>query len=357
VPAERPPLHAAPPRLARPVRGRPSAHALAQSGIALAVMAALAFALGWLVAGRVLRPVRTITITATARAISATSLHERLPLTEPDDEFTELAATLNDLLARLEASFTAQRHFVANASHELRTPLTLDRTLLQLALRNPHMSVEQWCTTGQELLESGQQQERLLEALLTLATSEGGISNREPADLSEAAAASLHATCPEADRQRVRVETSLHPAPVLGDPHLIERRRGRAVRRRPDRGNRTDPQPPCPDAGRGPHPPARTVTAFRGAKNRDGHALRSGRHHSGRQPQQRWTADRRCLRLPTMSHPTHPRTAGGRRAHPILNFCRCWRFALPATRGRRSSSDTVRSRPVLRCASRSSVPP
>ena len=56
------------------------------------------------------------------------------------------------------------------------------------------------------------------------------------------------------------------------------------------------------------------------AKNRDGHALRSGRHHSGRQPQQRWTADRRCLRLPTMSHPTHPRTVGGRRAHPILNF-------------------------------------
>src|SRR5207247_506518 len=78
---------------------------LAQSGIALAVMAALAFALGWLVAGRVLRPVRAIT--ATARAISATSLHQRLALTGPDDEFSELAATLNDLLARLEAAFTA----------------------------------------------------------------------------------------------------------------------------------------------------------------------------------------------------------------------------------------------------------
>jgi HAMP domain-containing protein len=70
---------------------------LTQSGIALAVMAALAFALGWLVAGRVLRPVRAIT--ATARAISATSLHERLTVTGPDDEFSELAGTLNDLLA------------------------------------------------------------------------------------------------------------------------------------------------------------------------------------------------------------------------------------------------------------------
>ncbi len=194
---------------------------LAQSGIALAVMAALAFTLGWLVAGRVLRPVRTIT--AAARAISATSLHERLTVTGPDDEFSELAGTLNDLLARLEASFTAQRHFVANASHELRTPLTLDRTLLQLALRNPGTTTEQWRATGQELLESGIHTEHVLEALLTLASSEGGISSREPTDLSEAAVASLHATRPEAGRQQLRMETSLHPAPVLGDPNLIER--------------------------------------------------------------------------------------------------------------------------------------
>jgi signal transduction histidine kinase len=194
---------------------------LTQSGIALAVMAGLAFVLGWLVAGRVLGPIRTIT--ATARAISATSLHERLAITGPDDEFTELATTLNGLLARLEASFTAQRHFLASASHELRTPLTLDRTLLQVALRNPATTTERWRATGYELLESGRQQERLLEALLTLATSEGGISHREPADLSEAAAASLHACGPEAGRQRLRVETSLKPAPVPGEPNLIER--------------------------------------------------------------------------------------------------------------------------------------
>jgi signal transduction histidine kinase len=194
---------------------------LAQSGIALAVMAAVAFALGWLVSGRVLRPVRTIT--AAAQAISATSLHERLALAGPDDEFKELAGTLNDLLARLEAAFTAQRHFVANASHELRTPLTLDRTLLQVTLRNPKATVQQWRATGQEVLESGQHQERLLEALLTLATSEAGIGSREPADLSEAAAAGLRAAGPETQRNRVEVKALLHPAPVLGDPSLIER--------------------------------------------------------------------------------------------------------------------------------------
>lgn len=194
---------------------------LTQSSIALAVMAALAFALGWVVAGRVLQPVRTIT--AAARAISATRLDQRLALAGPDDEFKELADTLDELFGRLEASFRSQRHFVANASHELRTPLTLDRTLLQLALRQPATTNQQWRTLGQELLESNIHQDHILEALLTLATSEGGISHRETADLSRLAAASLHAAKPEAEPRQLDIQTVLDPAPVYGDPNLIER--------------------------------------------------------------------------------------------------------------------------------------
>ena len=76
-------------------------------------------------------------ITATAQDISASNLSRRLRLGGRDDEFTRLGETLNDLFARLEASFQAQRHFVANASHELRTPLTAERTLLQVALADP----------------------------------------------------------------------------------------------------------------------------------------------------------------------------------------------------------------------------
>jgi signal transduction histidine kinase len=231
LPGQRPGIHAC--RPASPGcevlfrAGAQHAHAvdlhvlLVQSAIALAVMAALAFALGWLVAGRVLRPLRAIT--ATARAISATSLHERLALAGPDDEFKELADTLDALLARLEASFTAQRNFVASASHELRTPLTLDRTLLQVALRNPNGTIEQWRDTGQELLESGKQQERILEALLTLATSQAGLSRREPVDLSEVTAARLRAARSQIARRRLQVQTSLSRAPVLGDLDLIER--------------------------------------------------------------------------------------------------------------------------------------
>jgi signal transduction histidine kinase len=198
-----------------------------QSAFALAVMAALAVVLGWLVAGRVLRPLRAIT--ATARRISATSLHERIALAGPDDEFTDLAGTLNDLLARLEASFTAQRHFVASASHELRTPLTLDRTLLQVALRDTGATVEQWRSTGQEVLESGQQQERLLEALLTLATSEAGLARREPVDLAEVATASLLTTDRDIKHQRLHVTASTDPALLLGDSDLIERLVGNLV--------------------------------------------------------------------------------------------------------------------------------
>jgi signal transduction histidine kinase len=194
---------------------------LLQSGIALAVMAVLAFALGWLVAGRVLRPLRAIT--AAARQISATSLHERLALAGPDDEFKELAGTLNDLLARLDASFTAQQNFVANASHELRTPLTLDQTLLELTLRDPHATVERWRTCGQEVLQSSRQQERILDALLTLASSQAGLSRRAPADLSKIIAARLLAASSQIDSQQIRLRTALQPAALHGDPDLIGR--------------------------------------------------------------------------------------------------------------------------------------
>ena len=194
---------------------------LTRSAIALAVMTVLAFMLGWLVAGRVLRPLRAITMTA--ETISSTSLNERLSLAGPDDEFKKLADTLDGLLARLEGSFAAQRHFVANASHELRTPLTLDQTVLQVALRNPRTTVEQWRAAGEELLESGRQQERMLEALLTLATSEAGLACRRPVDLREVSACLLHARRDQFQDHHIQIRASLDHAPLAGDPDLIER--------------------------------------------------------------------------------------------------------------------------------------
>jgi len=191
------------------------------SGVALAIVAALAIVIGWIFAGRVLRPVRTIS--DTARRISATNLQERLTLDGADDEFKQLGDTLNDLFARLEASFEAQRRFVANASHELRTPLTAERTLLQVALANPAITADRWRSTGQELLASSLEQERLIEGLLTLASSEGGLDRRERIDLSVVTEAVLKARRLAIERLGQHVETMLGPGLVDGDRLLVER--------------------------------------------------------------------------------------------------------------------------------------
>ena len=194
---------------------------LESSAIALGIMIGLSTLLGWLAAGRVLAPLRTIT--TTAQTISAGNLGERLALQGPDDEFKALGDTLDGLLARLQASFEAQRRFVANASHELRTPLTVDRALLELALTDPNASAATLRFTCEELLASSKEQERLLEALLTLASSERGLDHREPVDLLTLAEHALQTPRRDAERLRLRIETELEPAPASGDPALLQR--------------------------------------------------------------------------------------------------------------------------------------
>ena len=168
-----------------------------------------------------LRPIRTIT--RTARRISSTSLHERLALDGPQDELKELGDTLDGLFARLEAAFEAQRHFVANASHELRTPLTAERTLLQVALDDPDTTIVAWRSTAHEVLASSDEQARLIEALLTLASSESGLNGHEPVDLATAVSAALAGLEPETGRLGIHIDEVTEPATLDGDPLLIER--------------------------------------------------------------------------------------------------------------------------------------
>ncbi|WP_327353117.1 sensor histidine kinase [Streptomyces sp. NBC_01304] len=188
-----------------------------QSGIALGLMAAASLGLGWFMAGRVLAPLRTMT--AGARRISADNLHERLAVPGPADELKDLADTFDDLLARLEDAFAAQRQFVANASHELRTPLTLQQAVIDITLADQGADAVDLRAALGRVRAAGQEQERLIDALLTLARSQRGLERREYVDL----AVLVRALLPAAGPGVPRVAAELHRAPLLGDPQLIER--------------------------------------------------------------------------------------------------------------------------------------
>lgn len=156
---------------------------LIMSAIALALMAAVSGLLGWLIAGRILRPLRTIT--ANARDISASNLDRRLALPGPDDELKELGDTLDALLGRLEIAFDSQRQFVSNASHELRTPLARLKTIMQVALIDPDAPASSLRSAHQRALATEQQLEELIDALLELASGERALEHPEQVDLAE----------------------------------------------------------------------------------------------------------------------------------------------------------------------------
>ena len=189
------------------------------SAVALGAMVVVSSGLGWLMAGRALRPLRAMT--GAAQEISEANLHERLPETGPRDELRRLAATFNALLARLESAFDSQRRFVANASHELRTPLTLERAVLEVALADPDADAASLRAACQRALSIGAEQEALIEALVTLARSQRGLDERHPVDLAATAAAAV-AKCGAADRS-IALEVDTDRALLLGDQRLVER--------------------------------------------------------------------------------------------------------------------------------------
>jgi two-component system sensor histidine kinase VanS len=172
--------------------------------------------LGWLVAGRVLRPVREMT--ATTRQISERNLNERLDLDGPDDELKDLADTIDGLLARLEAHVAEQQRFAANASHELRTPLAVTQTLLDVARRDPDREdgelVDHLHAINSRAIE-------LTEALLLLSRADQRSFTREPLDLSLLAEEATETLLPLAEKHGVAIETSGAPAPITGSPALL----------------------------------------------------------------------------------------------------------------------------------------
>jgi signal transduction histidine kinase len=137
------------------------------SAIALGFMTVGSVLMGWLLAGRALRPVRQMT--AATQQISAHNLDERLAVTGPDDELKVLGDTIDGLLERLESAFSAQRRFVANASHELRTPLATIRASLDVAVAKPQGAPPQTVALASRVRAALDRIDSLLEAFLVLA--------------------------------------------------------------------------------------------------------------------------------------------------------------------------------------------
>jgi signal transduction histidine kinase len=202
-------------------RSRTLAHLLDYSLAALAAIVVTSAWLGWIVAGRALRPVHAIT--AAARRASEENLGERIALAGPDDELKELADTFDAMLGRLDAAFASQRRFVANASHELRTPLTVMRTAIDVTLAKPTRTPAQLETMAVEVRHAADRAEALIEALLTLARSDRGTEPREPLDVAVLAEDALDAAAPAIRAHPVTVQAVLEPAPAVGDPVLVER--------------------------------------------------------------------------------------------------------------------------------------
>jgi signal transduction histidine kinase len=202
-------------------RDQTLSHLLDYSLAALAGLIVVSAWLGWIVAGRALRPVHAIT--AAARTASEENLGQRIALAGPDDELKELADTFDAMLGRLDAAFASQRRFVANASHELRTPLTVMRTAIDVTLAKPGRTQPQLEAMAAEVRQAVDRAEALIEALLTLARSDRGAGAREPLDVAVLAEDALDAAAPAIRACPVTVDAALRPGPALGDPVLVER--------------------------------------------------------------------------------------------------------------------------------------
>jgi signal transduction histidine kinase len=189
--------------------------------LGLGLLTLLSAGLGWVMAGRVLRPVREIT--GAARRASDEHLGERINLSGPEDELKELADTFDAMLDRLDLAFAAQRQFVANASHELRTPLTSMRTAIDVVLAKPTRTTAQLEATAEKVRRSIERAEHIIDALLTLAVSNQRAEQRDEVDLATAAEDALDAVGEQARAAGVSVESELHWAEVTGNRVLLER--------------------------------------------------------------------------------------------------------------------------------------
>lgn len=194
---------------------------LVVSILSLVSVGLIAGLFGWILAGQALSPLRRIT--ATARRVADHNLQQRIALEGPQDEIKDLADTLDSMLERLHQAFDSQQRFIANASHELRTPLAINRTLIEVALLEEQEATEPLGQLAATLLAVNERHEKLIDGLLMLTSSEQRIEDPQALEFSEVVRHVVAELSGDAGSANVAIRTELVPAPLMGDPVLLER--------------------------------------------------------------------------------------------------------------------------------------
>ena len=204
---------------------------LGYGAAALVAVAGLGMAAGYWVAARALRPLQQVT--AAARRLTGDTLDQRIRYDGPDDEVAELAATFDQMLDRIGTTFDSQKRFVANASHELRTPLAVMRTEIDVTMSDPDADLDEYRRMGKVVRDASTRANALIESLLLLARTEAQagrrLARKVGADLATGVVGCVSAMRAEAERLKLEVTTDLAPAPVVGDPSLLERLAGNLI--------------------------------------------------------------------------------------------------------------------------------
>ena len=189
---------------------------------AIPIALALASLGGWFLAKKSLTPV--VIMSESARRIGAENLDLRLPIANPRDELGRLAATFNELLERLQSSFTQQRQFMADASHELRTPLSVMRTAAEVTLEQPQRDESEYREALTMIDRQTDRLTRIVEDMFTLARADAGKRELSKHDfyLDELLAETASAAAVLAKRKGVIVEcTSGKETLYRGDEDLL----------------------------------------------------------------------------------------------------------------------------------------
>ncbi|REJ05669.1 sensor histidine kinase [Microbacterium bovistercoris] len=172
---------------------------------------------GWLLAGRMLRPLERLHDAAGLAAEG--SLSHRVSLPGRGDEFTDLADAFDRMLAELERHVGEQQRFAANASHELRTPLAITRTMLEVADADPSIDRAELID---RLAAVNTRAIGLTESLLVLSRAERGVRESEPVDLALLAEDAVETLAPLAATRGVHFDTELSSAETAGSPALLQ---------------------------------------------------------------------------------------------------------------------------------------